>query len=163
MVQRIFLPLLLVAMLLTVGGCGKPPVPSSGPAMAPAASGRGDSRLQKLEVQSRQWRGVPHRDGGLSKKGIDCSGLVFVTFRDLFGTKVPRSTKTLASAGRQVKRSQLQPADLVFFKTGWGKRHVGLYLSKGRFLHASKSKGVMVSTLNNPYWQKSYWQSRRLL
>jgi len=57
----------------------------------------------------------------------------------------------------------LQPGDLVFFRTGYKKRHVGIYLADGRFLHASASSGVTVSPLGRSYWQEHWWQGRRLL
>jgi cell wall-associated NlpC family hydrolase len=53
--------------------------------------------------------------------------------------------------------------DLVFFKTGLAKRHVGIYIGKGQFIHASTSRGVTRSRLNSPYWSKHYWKSVRVL
>jgi cell wall-associated NlpC family hydrolase len=61
-----------------------------------------------------------------------------------------------------VALDELQTADLVFFKTGWKTRHVGIYIGEGQFLHASTSRGVMISSLDNPYWQRHYWTSRRV-
>ncbi|MDH5767245.1 MAG: NlpC/P60 family protein [Gammaproteobacteria bacterium] len=115
-----------------------------------------------LKQQYADWRHVKHRMGGISKKGIDCSGLVYRTFRSRFGIDVPRATEHQSDTGKSVKKSQLRAGDMVFFKTGLFTRHVGMYIDKGDFLHVSSSKGVMVSNMKSPYWQNAYWQSRRL-
>ena len=115
-----------------------------------------------LNQQYEDWRRVRHRMGGLSKNGIDCSGLVYITYREKFGINLPRSTEYLSEAGNPVKKSQLKAGDMVFFKTGLFKRHVGMYIDKGEFLHVSSSKGVMVSNLDQAYWKDAYWQARRV-
>ncbi|WP_299124881.1 NlpC/P60 family protein [uncultured Alcanivorax sp.] len=51
----------------------------------------------------------------------------------------------------------------MFFKTGPGNRHVGIYMGGDEFMHASVSSGVMQSSLNNPYWRQRYWKARRLV
>jgi len=115
-----------------------------------------------LNQQYEDWRRVRHRMGGLSKNGIDCSGLVYITYREKFGIDLPRSTEYLSEAGHPVKKSELKAGDMVFFKTGLFKRHVGMYIDEGKFLHVSSSKGVMVSNLNQAYWKDAYWQARRV-
>ena len=65
--------------------------------------------------------------------------------------------------GKRIRRSQLRAGDLVFFKTGWAKRHVGIYSGSGRFIHASTSKGVISSQLDSDYWRKHFWQARRVM
>ena len=115
-----------------------------------------------LGQEYKHWRGVPYREGGLSKRGIDCSGLVYLTYRKKFGFAIPRSTEYQSETGRPVTKSQLRVGDMVFFKTGLFTRHVGIYFGKSRFLHASTSRGVMLSSLNNPYWESTYWQARRI-
>ena len=117
---------------------------------------------EKFYAQYKEWRGVSYRLGGLSKRGIDCSGFVYMTFKTKLGLTVPRTTEMLARSGRSVARERLKAGDLVFFKTSYSVRHVGIYLEGGRFLHASKSRGVMISRLDNVYWKRKYWQARRL-
>ena len=116
-----------------------------------------------LLAQHAEWKGVPYRYGGMSQRGVDCSGFVHLTFRSRLGMEVPRTTAELLQAGNPVKRNHLQVGDLVFFRTGPGNRHVGIYLGKGDFLHASTSRGVITSSLANPYWASRYWQARRLV
>jgi cell wall-associated NlpC family hydrolase len=116
-----------------------------------------------LNAQYKSWQDTPYRLGGLTKKGIDCSGFVYLTFKDKFVIILPLTTDAQVKRGTRVYIGQLQTGDLIFFKTGWRTRHVGIYLSDGRFLHASTSKGVIISRLDNVYWKKKYWQSRRIL
>ena len=115
-----------------------------------------------LEAQHEDWKGVPYRYGGLSPRGVDCSGFVYLTFLSRLGMEVPRTTTELLQSGEKVKRDEIQVGDLVFFRTGPGNRHVGIYMGNGDFLHASSSQGVMTSSLSNPYWRQRYWQARRL-
>ena len=116
-----------------------------------------------LYAQHKTWHGTPYRLGGLSRKGIDCSGFVYLTFKQRFGITLPRTTKEQAKQGDKISLRKLKSGDLVFFKTGWRTRHVGIYIGNGKFLHASTSKGVIISKLDNVYWKKKYWRSRRIL
>ncbi len=115
-----------------------------------------------LYAQLQEWHNVRHRTGGLSKKGIDCSGFVHLTFLSRFGIEVPRSTELLSKTGKKISQRKLRPGDLVFFKTGFKTRHVGIYVDDRKFIHVSKKKGVMMSSLDNIYWSKKYWKARRL-
>ena len=116
-----------------------------------------------LEAQHEDWKGVPYRYGGLSPRGVDCSGFVYLTFLSRLGMEVPRTTTELLKSGEKVRRDDIRVGDLVFFRTGPGNRHVGIYMGNGDFLHASSSQGVMTSSLSNPYWRQRYWQARRLV
>ena len=124
-----------------------------------------DSRAvhNALLQQLPEWRGVPYREGGLSKRGVDCSGFVYLTYQSRFGIRLPRTTRGQAAVGRPVSQRELRPGDLVFFHTKWKTNHVGIYLGNGQFIHASTSRGVMASELNNPYWRKAYWKAVRLM
>ena len=99
----------------------------------------------RLYVESAKWLGVPYRGGGNNKRGIDCSGL----------------TSHLYKNCRKVSKSKLREGDLVFFHNGRKKRtasHVGIYLKDNKFIHASTSRGVIVSSLNEEYYRK-HWLS----
>jgi cell wall-associated NlpC family hydrolase len=117
---------------------------------------------EMLYRQFDEWRKVPYRTGGLSKHGVDCSGFVYITYLSRFGIRIPRTTKLQAAAGRSVRFNDLRAGDLVFFRTGIRSRHVGIYIEKQMFIHASKSSGVMVSRLNDAYWSKKYWKAVRI-
>lgn len=118
-------------------------------------------RAQLLK-QLSEWKGVPYRYGGLSKKGVDCSGFIHLTFAEEFGIRLPRTTQTQSLKGVVVEQSELLPGDLIFFNTGFKQQHIGIYVGKKQFIHASSSRGVMLSRLDNPYWQDAYWHSRRI-
>lgn len=117
---------------------------------------------QKLYQQHKEWQGVDYEMGGLGKDGIDCSGFVYRTFRQKLGINIPRSTELQIKLGTKVSKNKLRAGDLVFFKTATKVRHVGIYLENNKFLHASTSKGVMISKLDNVYWKEKFWQAKRL-
>jgi len=83
-------------------------------------------------------------------------------YRDVFGRRLPRTTEEQETVGSPVNRGSLEPGDLVFFKTGRFRRHVGIYVENGLFMHASASDGVRLSSLKNRYWRRHYWKARRL-
>ena len=124
-----------------------------------------DGVLAALYQQHSEWRGTPYRLGGYDRSGIDCSGFVALTMADLFAVSLPRTTLHQSKLTPKVSASQLQTGDLVFFKIpGQGKTyHVGIYLEQGRFLHASTSRGVMISALTLDYWSRNFWQAVRIL
>jgi cell wall-associated NlpC family hydrolase len=117
---------------------------------------------EKLMEQYLEWKGTKYKTGGLSKKGVDCSGFLYVTFRSKLGLSLPRSTKHQAKVGTRVSKKNLRIGDLVFFKTGLFSRHVGVYVGNSKFLHASSSEGVTITSLNNRYWASRYRFSKRI-
>ena len=120
--------------------------------------------IANLSEHQREWQGTRYRLGGTSKNGVDCSGFMQVTFRDLFGIDLPRTTVEQAEEGTRIAKDELRTGDLVFFKTGRGPngKHVGVYVKNRQFLHASTKGGVIYSDLDSPYWTKTFWQARRL-
>ncbi len=119
--------------------------------------------LEILYSQYTNWKRVPYLFGGTTKRGVDCSAFVQNTYLVQFNLKVSRSTKTLQREGYSVSKSRLKAGDMVFFKTGRNSRHVGIYLENGKFMHASSSKGVIISSLKESYWRNHYNTSRRVL
>lgn len=115
-----------------------------------------------LYSQFSEWQGVRYQRGGLSQRGIDCSGFVHLTFKSKLGMHLPRTTTMQAMAGREVRKNDLRAGDLIFFKTGPASKHVGIYLEKNKFLHASEKKGVTISRLDHVYWQANYWKAVRI-
>ncbi len=119
--------------------------------------------MRKLIVQSvLSWEGIKYRWGGRTKAGVDCSGLVQRVFRD-HGINLPRTSYDQFRQGVGIAKSKLQPGDLVFFNTnGAGASHVGIYISNGNFISATRSC-VEVESLESPYWASSYRGSRRII
>ena len=109
-----------------------------------------------------EWKNVKYKMGGVSKTGIDCSAFTQKIYKDKFGIELSRSTKTQVNEGIEVAKSELQPGDLVFFKTGKTDRHVGVYVGNNKFLHSS-IKGVQYTSLDKPFYKKNYWTSRRII
>ena len=145
-------------MLITLAACS-----GSQYVAMPAKISKQDTPLvKKLYEHYNQWRGVKYKEGGMSKKGVDCSGYVHLTYKNKLNKKIPRSTELLSKSGKRIDTRYMKPGDLVFFKTGWKARHVGIYIKDGKFMHASSSRGVMISKLNNPYWSDAFWMARRL-
>jgi cell wall-associated NlpC family hydrolase len=150
--------ILLVSGLLMAGCASSPEAPQIVYATRPTSDVE-----QLLRNEADRWMGTPHRMGGVSRKGIDCSGLVMQVYRRLFDMRLPRTTGKQVRQGVAVNRGQLQPGDLVFFRPPRKARHVGIYLGGGEFVHTSSSRGVMISHMNEDYWRQSYWQARRIL
>ena len=118
-----------------------------------------ENLVRNVDVKSR----IMDRLGGSTKKGIDCSGFVQRTFREQFGLELPRSTYEQQEMGKSVSRSNLRTGDLVLFRAGSTGRHVGIYIGNNQFVHASTSSGVIISSMNEPYWKKRYNEARRVL
>lgn len=159
------LPLLVLLFVggVLVGGCSSSAETTSGSRPSPERSWTPAEAESRLRAAAARWKNTPHQLGGTSQRGVDCSGLVQSVFTTEFRVQVPRTTEQQARTGRSVPRAQLRPGDLVFFRPEWKKRHVGIYLSDGEFLHASSSSGVTVSNLRRAYWTDRWWQARRLL
>lgn len=150
----------LIGLLLVLAGCqSTPPAPPP----APVVQSTPAPVQALLYQQHRDWRGVPYRMGGLSRAGVDCSGFVYLAFRDAFGIELPRHTAVQVAAGQPVPRHALRPGDLVFFQTGRNSRHVGIFIEGQQFLHASTEKGVMISRLDDRYWAGRFWKAVRVL
>jgi len=118
--------------------------------------------VNMLYSQYDLWRDTPYRYGGLSKKGIDCSGLAYLVFDEIFEVQLPRTAKEQRKNGRVVFLDHLLPGDLLFFKTGWFAYHVGIYIEIGNFLHSSTSSGVRISNLSEPYWRNAFETAKRI-
>ncbi len=109
------------------------------------------------------WLGTPYLPGGTTKNGADCSGFVSSVYMEKERMYIPRSTTEEYKMGKDVTVDNLIIGDLVFFGEGKRISHVGIYVGKGNFIHASSSNGVMVSPLEDNYWKPKYMGARRYL
>ena len=113
-----------------------------------------------LYVESSNWLGVPYRSGGTTKRGVDCSGLTSNIYKNVYSKDLERNSEDQRKKDcRKVKKGKLREGDLVFFHNGRKKKratHVGIYLKDRKFIHASASQGVIISTLEEDYW-KQHW------
>ena len=118
---------------------------------------------------AKQFSGVKYKFGGTTRDGMDCSGLVFETFK-AFDIILPRSSKDMAKRGEKITLKDTQEGDLLFFKT-MSKRndisHVGLVVTSEngdiKFIHSTTRAGVIVSKLSENYWDNAFVEARRIL
>lgn len=120
-----------------------------------------------LYAEAATWLGVSYRPGGTSRQGVDCSGLVGNLYNKVYRKQLSRSSQDIAKKDcRRIGRSSLKTGDLVFFNTSSKRRrginHVGLYLKNGKFIHASTSRGVIISNLQENYYRKAWKQGGRV-
>ena len=112
--------------------------------------------------------GVKYKYGGTTKSGMDCSGLVYSTFIK-YDIEMSRSSIDMAKEGREVSKSKAQIGDLIFFKTGNSSNinHVGIITDIENdaisFIHSSTSKGVIISSLDEPYYSKAFDKIKRVI
>lgn len=113
--------------------------------------------------------GTPYKYGGTTKRGMDCSGLIYTSFK-AHNVNLPRTTSGLQGTGDWVDLKEVNVGDLVFFATKKNSRkvnHVGIVTNvrtgNVEFIHASSSRGVMVSSLAEKYWYFAFVQARRVL
>lgn len=129
-------------------------------AMPAAASA---DTLTSLISSAKTYIGTPYRYGGTTTSGFDCSAYVQRVFKDN-GISIPRATTSQYTTGTAVSKSNLETGDLVFFNTnGKSVSHVGIYIGANNFIHTSTSRGVMISSINDPhYWGSRYIGARRV-
>lgn len=123
----------------------------------------------KVVDYAKTYMGTAYRYGGMSSSGMDCSGLIYLSFMNAADIRLPRSSSAIAREGHKIRKSELATGDLIFFKTRGSRtiNHLGLVVEKTaeevRFIHSSTSRGVMISSLKERYWANAYDQSRRIL
>lgn len=112
---------------------------------------------KKLYSFIDEWSGTKYKYGGTSKDGVDCSGFCSILYHNVYNKEIQRSTSDLSKAIIKKEKNKLKEGDLVFFNiSGKMNSHVGVYLKNNMFVHASTSKGVIISSLDNPYYIKTY-------
>jgi len=123
-------------------------------------TGRENATLVR-EVSS--WMGVPFRLGGSTRSGADCSGFIWAVYREVYNESLPRTTEEMADETRRIRRRNLREGDLVFFRMQRRKlSHAGIYLGNGYFAHATTSRGVMVNSLDEPYYRRRFARGGRV-
>lgn len=117
----------------------------------------------QLIKEVTDWLGTPYVYAGEEKSGTDCSGFVMQVYKTVYNKSTERSANGIYEQSTKVKREKLKQGDLVFFKINTEKvGHVGILLKDPYFIHASSSKGVMVSSLDAEYWSKYFVSGGKL-
>jgi len=166
-----FLPLLLLIFLVT--SCKSKKTYSSSKrttrTVRTTPNVKPPKNAETLVNYAKKFEGTRYKYGGTTKRGMDCSGLIFTTFMDN-NLSIPRTTKGLATHGNWIDLKEVNVGDLVFFATKKNSRnvnHVGLVTNVRtgniEFIHSSSSRGVMISSLAEKYWYFAFVQARRVL
>ncbi len=121
-------------------------------------------------TEARTYRGTPYQWGGMSQRGIDCSGLIYNSFQKV-GIDLPRTAKEQSKIGKRKGWGGIRPGDIVYFKfkeKGEKWWHSGMITDTSdtnniKFIHASSSRGVIESTLNLDYYKKNVKKFRRVI
>lgn len=121
---------------------------------------KGDAVHKAIANEALTWLGTPYAYAS-SEKGVgtDCSGMVMQIYNDVAGHKIPRNSAKQAEFCRALKPEDVQIGDLVFFATGKDPdriSHVGIMLDEESFIHASTSKGVVISKITTPYYTRTF-------
>ena len=127
--------------------------------------------FQKSEVieTAKEYIGTPYHYGGMTKNGIDCSALTLFAFTKN-NMSLPRTSRAQSKVGRKIKKSNAEPGDLIFFKTNRRRSvitHVGLVTENHdgaiKFIHASSSRGVIESSLEESYYLRTFAKIKRII
>ncbi len=127
-----------------------------------------ETPADRVVRKALEYRGTPYAYGGNDRRGMDCSGLVHLAIESE-GIDFPRVSRQMAKEGKKISLAHAEAGDLLFFRTGRRNRisHVGLITEVNRgeifFIHATTRKGVIVSSMNEPYWSKAYRSIKRVL
>ncbi|PQJ21144.1 C40 family peptidase [Tenacibaculum sp. SG-28] len=123
----------------------------------------------KITWTAVSYKGTPYRYGGTTKKGMDCSGLIYTSFKER-NRDIPRTSGEMYKYGKPITLKNVQRGDLLFFITSKKRgriNHVGLVTSiKNKtvyFIHSTTSKGVIVSNMEQPYWKRTFVKAKRVL
>jgi cell wall-associated NlpC family hydrolase len=160
---------LLALSALTLSACSTfSPRSSSGVSTSPKiAHFKNDTSVgsEDISIAAIGLVGVPYRYGGNTPAGgFDCSGLIVYVFNKSSGIKLPRTIQQMSNVGKGIGQQDPAPGDLVFFNTtGERYSHAGIYVGKGRFVHAPSAGGtVRLDRIDTPYWASRYTEARRV-
>jgi len=126
-------------------------------------------KADQIVANALNYEGVKYKYGGTTKRGMDCSGVIYVAFGEE-NFQLPRVSREMAKEGKKIALKKVAKGDLLFFKTKKSYKninHVGLVVSNKngqiRFIHSTTSRGVIVSLLSQKYWAKAFVKATRVL
>ncbi len=159
------IPLLIISLFLTSCGSKKEISKSR---TTYKKSNKINTQAKTIVSTAMKFQGTRYKYGGTSKKGMDCSGLVYTSFKKE-DIDLPRTSRAMYTKGIKIPLKKATTGDLIFFKTNKNRNvinHVGIIIStknKIEFIHASTSKGVTISSLNERYWNNCFVGIKRIL
>ncbi|SKB45175.1 NlpC/P60 family protein [Salegentibacter holothuriorum] len=126
-------------------------------------------KVYDIISNAKSFEGTRYKYGGATKRGMDCSGLIYTAFLEE-DIAIPRTSRAMSLEGERLYIKQVTAGDLLFFETNKNRKvinHVGLVIEIEQddiyFIHASTSRGVIISSLSEPYWNNSFVMARRIL
>jgi len=164
--KQLFIVLSLLCVLTSCGGSKKS---TSRNRTTASVKNISDSKTERIINQAQSFAGTRYKFGGTTRKGMDCSGLIYTSFQRE-NIVLPRVSRQMAERGQPVKDKDILKGDLLFFRTNKSSKrinHVGLVTKVAGddiyFIHSTTSKGVLTSNLNERYWNNAYIMARRVL
>lgn len=128
-----------------------------------------DKKAYKVIRTAKKFEGTRYKYGGTDKKGMDCSGLIYVSFLEE-GVSLPRTSRAMSLEGKRLHLEEVSVGDLLFFETNKNRKvinHVGLVVEVANegiyFIHSSSSRGVITSSLSESYWYNNFVMARRVI
>ena len=127
-----------------------------------------DPLMVKISKNAKEFLGTRYKYGGTTKKGMDCSGLIYTSFQKE-NIPIPRTSRGMSLLGERLFLKEVGIGDLLFFETNKNRKvinHVGLVINTAPndifFIHSTTSRGVIISSLNQEYWQSHFVMARRI-
>ena len=165
--MQVKLVIILLSVVLVLNTfCSKQIHPQSDPVISTERKARNITPDEIIST-AQKYLGVPHCMGGTTTRCFDCSGLLVKVFAS-HGIYLPHNSEEQSGYGKKISvRDELKKGDLVFFirtyKTNRFITHSGIYIGNNKFIHASSSKGVTITSLRNPWWNEKFIFGTRLL
>lgn len=111
-----------------------------------------------------EWLGTPYKYGGNTREGTDCSGMVCAVFKKVYNKDMYRRSADQVKNVTLISPDKLEAGDLVFFKINHDTvSHVGIYIGENKFIHSSTSRGVIISSLDEPYYKKYFYSGGKVI
>ncbi|MEM7186640.1 MAG: C40 family peptidase [Bacteroidota bacterium] len=161
--------LLLALITLFLTSCGSSRKTTETQVIGTTTTVASSKRIHKVVQHAKSFTGTRYKFGGTDHRGMDCSGLVYVSFKEE-NIALPRISREMATKGIRLKLSETEKGDLVFFRTNKNRKtinHVGLVVENKRgnirFIHSTSSRGVIVSSLDEKYWKNAFVEVRRVI
>lgn len=118
-----------------------------------------DAPSEALLSEARSWLGVPYKYGGNDRSGVDCSGFVLQVYQRALDIPLPRTSREQHKYCTATSKERLIPGDLIFFASDKDREtvaHVGIFMGDNMMIHASTSKGVIISDITSSYYARNY-------
>lgn len=128
-----------------------------------------NEKVYKVVHTAKKFEGTRYKYGGTDKRGMDCSGLIYISFLEE-GIALPRTSRAMSLEGKRLYLKEVSVGDLLFFETNKNRKvinHVGLVIEVNKegiyFIHSSTSSGVIISSLSESYWYNNFVMARRMI